>query len=87
MEQAPKQITYGVYVRKSSEGEGKQVQSLVRQIGDLNRVIDRKRSAEHRVDDWCQVSLSTIVWLICYNVPMTLDADSLGSAWPSVPMA
>lgn len=35
-------IQYGVYVRKSSDSEDRQVQSLVRQTNDLQSVIDRE---------------------------------------------
>lgn len=34
-------ITYAIYVRKSSESEDKQVQSLVRQISELKELVDR----------------------------------------------
>ena len=34
-------IQYAIYVRKSSDSEDRQVQSLVRQTNDLERVIDR----------------------------------------------
>ena len=37
-----KPITYGIYVRKSSEGEDRQVQSLVRQSSELQEIIDRE---------------------------------------------
>lgn len=43
----PKPITYGVYVRKSTESEDRQVQSLVRQIGDLKNVIEREDLIVH----------------------------------------
>ena len=35
-------IQYGIYVRKSSDSEDRQVQSLVRQTNDLQSVIDRE---------------------------------------------
>jgi DNA invertase Pin-like site-specific DNA recombinase len=42
-----KPITYGIYVRKSSESEDRQVQSLVRQKSELKEVIDRDGLVVH----------------------------------------
>ena len=42
MKRSTTPIRYGIYVRKSSDSEDRQVQSLVRQTNDLQQVIDRE---------------------------------------------
>jgi site-specific DNA recombinase len=46
-EKLSKPITYGIYVRKSSESEDKQVQSLVRQKTELKEIIEREGLVVH----------------------------------------
>ncbi|MCB1130138.1 MAG: recombinase family protein [Verrucomicrobiae bacterium] len=43
-----KPITYGIYIRKSSESEDRQVQSLVRQKTELREIVDRDGLVVHQ---------------------------------------